>query len=87
MRRATLTAIAGAVLLAWLDVAAVLAAQPSPSPVVGGDPRSPGEGPGFVGEPLLAIGGVLAIALLAILATTIWVRLTASRTGSNADRT
>lgn len=54
-----------------------LGASPEPSaPAVGGDPRSAGEGPGFVGEPLLAIGGVLGIGLLSAAATLAYVRLT-----------
>jgi hypothetical protein len=62
---------------------AVLAASPTASPI-GGDPRSAGEGPGLVGEPLLAIGGVLVIALVAVATTLAWVRLTGSR-GRNTD--
>lgn len=54
-----------------------LGASPEPSgPAAGGDPRSSGEGPGFVGEPLLAIGGVLGIGLLSAAATLAYVRLT-----------
>jgi hypothetical protein len=84
--------VIGAVLLvtglAWAGVGAIaarligdavpaaLAATPSAAPA-GGDPRSPGEGPGLVGEPLLALGAVVAIALIAIVVTTIYVRLTA----------
>lgn len=50
------------------------AASPSPSPPAG-DPRSPGRGPGFVGEPLLAIGLVLAVGLVAALITFAYARL------------
>jgi len=57
-------------------VATVLAASPEPSVAAGGDPRSNGEGPGLVGTPGLAIAGVVAIALLAIVVTTVYVRLT-----------
>ena len=55
-----------------------LAASPSPEPgqAVGGDPRSSGEGPGLVGEPGLALLAVAAIAIAAILATTLYIRLT-----------
>lgn len=53
-----------------------LAASPSATPALGGDPRSSGQGPGLVGEPLLAIGLVLAIGLGAALATAAYVRLT-----------
>lgn len=63
--------------LAWslLAAAAAVAAEPTPTPI-GGDPRSAGQGPGLVGEPLLAIGGVLAIGLAALLVTALWVRAT-----------
>ena len=66
------------VALAIGTTAGVLAAEPSPS-ALGGDPRSSGEGPGLVGEPFLAIGAVLLIAVVAVVATTAWVRLTAGR--------
>jgi hypothetical protein len=69
---------AGLVLLVvglGLAVAQVaLAATPTPAP--GGDPRSPGQGPGLVGQPLVAIGAVVAIGLLALVATLVYVRLT-----------
>ena len=57
-------------------VPAAMAATPSAMPA-GGDPRSPGEGPGLVGEPLLALAAVVAITLVAIAVTTAYVRLTA----------
>ena len=78
LRAATL-----AVALSLLVAASALAAEPTPTPI-GGDPRSPGEGPGFVGEPLLAIGAVIGIALVAVVATTAWVRLTARRHGDDS---
>jgi hypothetical protein len=56
-----------------------LAASPSPTPALGGDPRSSGEGPGLVGDPLLAIGLVLAIGLAATVATLVYLRLTGHR--------
>jgi hypothetical protein len=56
-----------------------LAATPSPSVAPGGDPRSSGSGPGLVGEPLVAIAIVLGIAILAIVATTVYVRMTGGR--------
>ena len=68
---------------AWALLGAVtgaaLAASPSPDPGVGGDPRSSGQGPGLVGDPLVAIGVVLAIALLAVAGTLVYVRLTGGR--------
>jgi hypothetical protein len=62
-------------------VSAALAASPS-APAAGGDPRSSGEGPGLVGQPVVAVIVVLAIALLAIVLTTAYVRLT----GGTRDR-
>jgi len=58
-------------------VTQVLAATAAPSIAEGGDPRSNGQGPGLVGTPGLAIIGVVLIAALAIVVTTIYVRLTA----------
>ena len=76
-RRAALTA-AVVLALALLTASTVVAAEPSPS-ALGGDPRSSGEGPGLVGEPFLALGAVLLIAVVAVVATTAWVRLTGGR--------
>jgi hypothetical protein len=56
-------------------VSAALAASPS-APAAGGDPRSSGEGPGLVGQPVVAVVVVLAIALIAIVLTSAYVRLT-----------
>ena len=54
-----------------------VAAAATPSPPPGeGDPRSSGEGPGLVGTPLLAIGAVLGLGILAVLATVAYVQLT-----------
>lgn len=52
------------------------AATPEPSQPAAGDTRSPGEGPGFVGTPLVAIGAVAAIGLASVLATLAYLRLT-----------
>ncbi|HET7030884.1 MAG TPA: hypothetical protein VFI34_10265 [Candidatus Limnocylindrales bacterium] len=57
-------------------VPTALAASAEPSAVGGGDPRSNGQGPGLVGTPGLAILGVLAIGVIAVIATTIYVRIT-----------
>jgi hypothetical protein len=54
----------------------VWAASPVASPAAGGDTRSPGEGPGLVGSPGLAIGGVLALGLAAAALTLLYVRAT-----------
>ena len=64
--------------MAWLLFAAfpVLAASPSPTAATGGDPRSSGQGPGLVGDPLFAIGVVVGIGLLVLAATLLYVRAT-----------
>ena len=69
-------------------VPAALAASPTAesTPATGGDPRSSGEGPGLVGEPGLAILAVVAIAILAVLVTTAYVRWTSSRSEPPASR-
>jgi hypothetical protein len=73
--------LAGVVTLlaAWLATAAVaLAASPTPDPIVG-DPRSSGQGPGLVGDPLFALLVVVAIGFGSVIATLAYVRLTARR--------
>jgi hypothetical protein len=69
--------------LVWAAAGAVtrtvLAASPEPSGVLGGDPRSSGEGPGLVGDPLTAILLVLAIGIGTALATGVYVRFTGGR--------
>jgi hypothetical protein len=77
-------ASAGAWLAALVLALPVLAAEPTPSPLAG-DPRSAGEGPGLVGEPLFAIAVVLGIALVAIVATTVWVRATGGRSSGGTS--
>jgi hypothetical protein len=67
-------------LIAWLMVATTaLAASPVPSAAPGGDPRSSGQGPGLVGDPAFALLAVIAIGLGSLLATLVYVRLTAKR--------
>jgi hypothetical protein len=62
---------------AWLTTSVtVLAASPTPTAAAGGDPRSAGEGPGLVGDPLLAIVIVVGIGVVALAATLLWVRAT-----------
>ncbi len=84
-RRPLLVAIsfaAGAIALtlglAWAIIGAMTgtasAASPSPTTAVGGDPRSSGEGPGLVGEPLVAIGLVIGLGLIAVVVTLAYVR-------------
>jgi hypothetical protein len=69
--------------LAWGLVGALtqsaFAASPEATAGTGGDPRSSGQGPGLVGDPLTAILLVLAIGLGAAVATAVYVRLTGGR--------
>lgn len=71
-------AIVAAIGLAWALLAAVtgqvVAASPAPS-TGPGDPRSSGEGPGFVGEPLLAMAAVILIAAVTVGLTLAWIRI------------
>jgi hypothetical protein len=66
---------------AWSDLGVRLgppvvdAASPEPS-APGGDTRSPGEGPGLVGAPFLAIAGVLGLGLATAGLTVLYLRLT-----------
>ncbi len=62
---------------------AVLAASPVPTTAALGDPRSSGQGPGLVGDPLAAIVTVVVIAGLALVATLLYVRATG---GPRRDR-
>ena len=68
---------ASILILALATVA--LAASPSPSGEIGGDPRSPGQGPGLMGDPAFAILAVLAIGLITVVATLAYVKLTGGR--------
>ena len=56
----------------------MLAASPTPSPGIG-DPRSSGQGPGLVGDPLTAILVVVAIAVVTVGITLAYVRMTGGR--------
>ena len=78
MRRVLAAAVLGLGLVVTATSLAV-AAEPAASPGTGGDPRSPGQGPGLVGDPLFAIGVVLVVALLSVLLTLAYVRLTRRR--------
>jgi hypothetical protein len=71
--------------LSLVVTASVLAAEPGATPGTGGDPRSPGQGPGLVGDPLFAIGIVVLVALVSIGLTLGYVRLTGSRGGNRSS--
>ena len=62
-------------------VAVALAADPSPTPAGGGDVRTNPAAPGLVGDPLVAIVGVAAVAILAVVVTLVGGRLGANRSG------
>lgn len=66
-------AIAGAV------TTTALAASPEPTGVLGGDPRSSGQGPGLVGDPLTAIVLVVLIGVGTAVATAVYVRISSGR--------
>ncbi len=76
-RAAAVAALAvGALLLGGLHGPAVArAASPEPTPDAGGDTRTAGEGPGLVGAPGLAIGGVILLGLVSAGLTLAYVRL------------
>ncbi len=76
MRRTVLAGLFGAWLLA-ASIGPILADSPSPTPgpYGGGDTRTAGQGPGLVGSPLYALGGVLAIALISIGISLVYLRL------------
>jgi hypothetical protein len=61
------------------------AATPAPSQPGVGDPRSSGQGPGLVGDPLAALVVVAAIAALTVAATLVYVRATAGRHTPRSD--
>ena len=69
---------------AWLLTALILAAgpvravDPTSSPA-GGDVRTSSTAPGLVGDPIFALVAVVAIGLVALGATLVYVRLTSSR--------
>ena len=70
-----------------LEPARVLAATAEPTTAPGGDTRSVGEGPGLVGAPFLAIGGVLALGFAVVGLTLVYVRATGgSRPPRNRSR-
>lgn len=84
LRPIVAAAIAIAVVLA--GVGTTLAGSPSPAGAAGGDPRSSGEGPGLVGDPMTAIVLVAIIALASLLATLVYIRMTGGASGSRSNR-
>lgn len=92
-RAAAACLVAGVVLIAaaalwWLVDALVgggaanaLAASPMPTLRPGTDTRTSGGGPGLVGDPALALAGVLGIATVSLIASLAYVRFTRGRAG------
>jgi hypothetical protein len=81
-RRNTLAfrGLVGAVAL-WIGLSVMVptvvhAQSPSPGVIGGGDTRSDGEGPGFVGSPLLVAAGVVVLGALTAGGTLLYLRLT-----------
>ena len=67
-------------ILAWLALAmTAFAASPAPTAGSGGDPRSSGQGPGLVGDPVFALLAVVGIGLASFTVTFLYVRLTTRR--------
>jgi hypothetical protein len=77
--------LGGATIWLFLDmvlgggVATAFAASPDPTLRPGGDTRTPGANPGFVGQPVFAILGVLALGIGSVVATLAYVRLSGVR--------
>ena len=83
--RPVVAVVAGSLLALAGIVSSVLAASPTPTAAPAGDPRSSGQGPGLVGDPVVALVAVAAIAALAVVVTLLYVRATgpaARRRGS-----
>lgn len=77
MKAAIRAGFATAAVNAWLILASIAhAATPTPG-TEAGDPRSSGQGPGLVGDPLFAVLAVVVIGITAMLVTLAWIRLTA----------
>jgi hypothetical protein len=75
----TIVAMAVVGLLWFVVAGSALAASPSPTSGTGGDPRSSGQGPGLVGDPVFALMAVVLIGLGAMLLTLAYVRLSGRR--------
>jgi hypothetical protein len=81
MRARLIVAAASSFVLAAVAALPALAAEPAATPGTGGDPRSPGQGPGLVGDPLFALGVVVLVGLLSVGLTLAYVRATSPKTG------
>ena len=83
--RPAAVALVAATLALLLRGPVAFAASPLPTGDLSTDTRSAGQGPGLVGDPLLAIGLVIGIAVAAVLLTTAYVRLTGGSRDSRED--
>ncbi len=81
---AGIVAVVPTLLLGLISALPAFAAEPGATPGTGGDPRSPGQGPGLVGDPLFALGVVVIVGLLSVVLTLAYVRATAP--GRSRDR-
>ena len=88
MRQIVLAGLLAAWLLA-VSVGPLLADSPSPTPgpYGGGDTRTAGQGPGLVGSPLYALGGVLLIALISVGLSLAYLRLSPASSSPDAPIT
>jgi hypothetical protein len=77
--RPKIVSLGAGVVLAMALSASAMAAEPSPLLIDPLDPRAEGEGPGLVGDPLLALLAVIALGLLAVGAAAIYAHLTRTR--------
>jgi hypothetical protein len=68
-----------------LASAVVLGAEPTPGGGAG-DPRSPGQGPGLVGDPGFAIAVLVFVAVASVVATLIYLRLSSPADTTGRDR-
>ncbi len=68
--------VSGLVLPLFGSAAIALAGSPAPTAAAGGDPRSSGQGPGLVGDPVAAIVLVAGIAVASLVVSLLYVRLT-----------
>jgi hypothetical protein len=66
--------------------AVAFAASPDPTLRPGADTRTSGGGPGLVGDPFLALLGVLGIAAVSLIASLAYVRLTGRTAGAEQGR-
>ncbi len=81
MNRRILVAAGLALMLLLMVSSLALGADPSavPDPLLGGDPRSDGAGPGIVGSPLLILGAVIVLGFATAVVTIVIARLAQRR--------